>query len=509
MIDPRSLRRVETALERFEPVIRDAFLLAVQTHRDRAPIAQVIAALEAGNLEQAVNLTLLPEPLLASFGESVRSAYAGGAQTIIAGAPRFAGAVGFDGRAARAEYWARSHVGGLVTEIVADQRTMLRGVITAGVQQGRAPRSMAQDLIGRLDQATGRRVGGFIGLTSGQQRWVESARAELVDLDSSYFSRSRRDRRFDPMVRRAIESGNPLTRDQVDRIVGRYSDRVLQYRAEVIARTESINALRAGRAEGIAQAIEQGAVDKDRVDKVWSATLDKSTRPDHVAMHGQRKKSHEAFVFPDGSQAMYPGDSSLGAPGEQTVQCRCYQEYDVDWLSGPMGTKPATEEVQATASSGVHFTTPEAASSILENGFDFDASGSRTWQGSGLYMFEGEIPTTSNYGPHRLEVVHRASRTFEGTVAEIERMVAELKLSLVPPIFRLPDGSTIPDQNGEPIRAWNPDNTQNSALRKAWIERGFDSIRDAETGVFVLLDPSVVISLLLDGVAVRAVESQS
>jgi uncharacterized protein with gpF-like domain len=120
-----------------------------------------------------------------------------------------------------------------------------------------------------------------------------------------------------------------------DRIISarQYENALLRARGETIARTESINALRAGRREGVTQAIEQGAIGADRVTRRWDATMDKRTRPDHVAMHGKTVAGvSEAWTLPDGSRMMFPGDTSLGAPGSQTIACRCVEFFDVDWL---------------------------------------------------------------------------------------------------------------------------------------------------------------------------------
>jgi hypothetical protein len=172
-------------------------------------------------------------------------------------------------------------------------------------------------------------------------RTVNNVRADLEGLSPEYFTRKLRDKRFDGLVRRAIRDGKPLSQVDVDRITQRYAERSLAHRAEVIARTESLNALRAGRDEGVRQAMEQGAI--SNAQKVWDASGDSRVRPDHRAMNGQSVGMNEPFVAPDGSRLMYPGDSSLGASASQTVMCRCVTDYRVDWLRpGQVSTPPST-----------------------------------------------------------------------------------------------------------------------------------------------------------------------
>jgi len=43
---------------------------------------------------------------------------------------------------------------------------------------------------------------------------------------------------------------------------------------------------------------------------------------------------NEPFVTPDGYRLMFPTDSSLGAPGGETIQCRCWLEQRIDFAAG-------------------------------------------------------------------------------------------------------------------------------------------------------------------------------
>ena len=190
----------------------------------------------------------------------------------------------------------------------------------------------ALQLVGRID-ATGRRTGGIIGLTAKQMDYVRRARAQLENLDAGYFSRERRDKRLDGLVKRAIASGKPLPKADIDRITGRYSDRLLQLRGETIARTEGINAYRAANVEAYRQMIESGAVREDQISREWDSTLDSRTRLQHAAMEGvQARGLSQPFVLPDGTMMMHPGDASLGAGADQIVSCRCFMKVKLKLL---------------------------------------------------------------------------------------------------------------------------------------------------------------------------------
>lgn len=228
------------------------------------------------------------------------------------------------------------HSSNLVQGIITDQREALRVALVEGLAAGRNPRSTALDIVGRINRATGRREGGIIGLTQGQSGYVRNAFAELTDPARlrAYLGRERRDRRFDPMVYRALDKGEALSAADATRVTARYSDRLLAYRGEVIARTETLTSLAAGRDEGMRQLVETGAVRAEQVTKMWRATGDQRTRDTHADMDGQEVTLDGLFVSPSGARMAYPGDTENGAPPEETIQCRCYSEVRVDFLAG-------------------------------------------------------------------------------------------------------------------------------------------------------------------------------
>jgi hypothetical protein len=255
----------------------------------------------------------------------------------------------FNVRSPAAEQWLTDMSSRLIVEIAQQQREMVRSVLTQNLAEGRNPRAAALDLIGRVDQRTGRRAGGFIGLTDQQAGWGFDLRRSLesptvgviVDADGKKKRKfwidekgefqsvySLRDKRFDGAIRKAIESGDLLPKAQIDNAVTRYQARAERYRGETIARTESINALRSGQNESIRQAVEVGELDTQDVTKVWDATGDSRTRLTHIQADGQRRALDEPFNV-GGADLMYPGDPS--GPARETIQCRCIQRVEIDF----------------------------------------------------------------------------------------------------------------------------------------------------------------------------------
>jgi hypothetical protein len=92
-------------------------------------------------------------------------------------------------------------------------------------------------------------------------------------------------------------------------------------RATRIARTEVLNAGRAGQYYADAQS---GIV----IGKEWKSANQDRTRNGHRAANGQVVKFDEAFAVANGSgvkeSLLFPGDHSLGATASNVIQCRCW-----------------------------------------------------------------------------------------------------------------------------------------------------------------------------------------
>ena len=187
--------------------------------------------------------------------------------------------------------------------------------------------------MGTFSRATGEREGGLLGLSAKQMEWVQSARDELADPDRlrDYLKRKKRDRRYDRTVAKAIREGKPLTAQQRETMARRYADRLLAFRGEAIARTETQRAVHAGNARAFAQLIETGAVNPNQVRRIWRSVSDKRTRDSHFALHSQSVGYGETFESPiTGARLRYPGDPD--APAAETVNCRCWMETRIDFL---------------------------------------------------------------------------------------------------------------------------------------------------------------------------------
>jgi len=120
------------------------------------------------------------------------------------------------------------------------------------------------------------------------------------------------------IVATAIEEGLSVP-DIASRINSLQLEQVIPRRAEVIARTEVVQASNAGSVA----AAESTGLD---LQKEWIATRDGRERSAHGAMDAKTVPMDEPFEV-DGSELLFPGDGSLGADASQVIQCRCTVGY--------------------------------------------------------------------------------------------------------------------------------------------------------------------------------------
>jgi hypothetical protein len=114
-----------------------------------------------------------------------------------------------------------------------------------------------------------------------------------------------------------LGEGIPGIADRVDNVLSTTASERWPNRATVIARTEAVGALNAGRNDAFKGAEQAAGTD---MVKVWLATEDSRTRPSHREADGQRVPMGANFTV-GGFSLAFPGDPS-GPPAE-VIQCRC------------------------------------------------------------------------------------------------------------------------------------------------------------------------------------------
>lgn len=110
----------------------------------------------------------------------------------------------------------------------------------------------------------------------------------------------------------------PKLSQRVDNVLSTTHSERWPNRATVIARTETIGALNASRADAF-NAVAEADPDTE-YERIWLATDDSRTRPTHDVADGQRVPLGSPFVV-GGFALAFPGDPT--GPPQEVIQCRC------------------------------------------------------------------------------------------------------------------------------------------------------------------------------------------
>ena len=324
----------EQLLRAMSEEVRGAFVTAMAQVVDQVVLNELIAAVETGDAQRTFEILGLNAAALRPLTAAIESAFERAGVWVSDGYPRINGypIFRFDVRNPEAERWLKDHSSGFVTRLTEEARTNVRDALQRGMVAGVNPRTTALNIVGRLDRASGQRVGGLIGLTVQQATWSDRLRNTLEQRSDRYFSYELRDKRFDRTVQKAIQTGKPLPRDVVDKLVLRYRQNALRYRGEQIARTESIQSFNVAEWQSVKQVVATGRVKESDVTRIWDSAGDRRVRPSHAAMDGQVRGVDEPFIAPSGARLMHPGDSSLGAVGPEVIACRCIARTNINWL---------------------------------------------------------------------------------------------------------------------------------------------------------------------------------
>lgn len=231
-----------------------------------------------------------------------------------------------------------------IREISDQQRAAILSALQSGTAAGQNPIAMA------------RAFRGSIGLTDYQMQFVNSYRAALQSIGTqdqnpgSVLDRELRDKRYDSTINRAISASRPLTSDQIDAMVQRYTDSFVAYRADVIARTEALRAVHEAEHAVWKAAIDSGDIDPDSILQTWVTAHDDRVRDSHAEMDGQTQPWDTAFISGLGNKLMYPGDGS--APAEDVINCRCVVTRQIQASTGQTaGDQPNDAGSSATVTS--------------------------------------------------------------------------------------------------------------------------------------------------------------
>lgn len=320
-----SRQRIENLMGEWERTLRRTFLEAVSEINSPELLSEIEMLLQEGRQGEAVDLVVDNgngiATLLAAAAAAAYLASGIDAGSFISDVLPRGEFAAFNPSSQRVTNYLRQDSLELIAEFDEQQRIAARSALIQGIESGEGSAAIA------------RRMRDSIGLTARQQQAVDNYRRLLEEGSRQALDRSLRDRRFDSSVRQAAAGKRQLTADQIDRMVDRYRQRYLQYRAETIARTETLRAVNAATDEMYQQAFDSGVIFPDWVLSTWRTRRDDRVRDSHADMEGQQRPEGEPFISGKGNSLRYPGDPN--APVDEVANCRCVLERAINF-PGPV-----------------------------------------------------------------------------------------------------------------------------------------------------------------------------
>lgn len=205
----------------------------------------------------------------------------------------------------------RDILDGLIVDLSDTAKETIHSVVMDGVRAGDSFDDIAKN------------IRDTISLTKSQAQAVANYRRDLESLDQNALNRALRDTAFDSRIQDAIDSGDFLPDALMDDAVNAYLENYLDYRADTIARTESLRAGNSGLLDGYQQAVDRGVMPAEAVTRHWQAAIDERTCPVCLSIVENNPKGvglNEPFESDDG-----PVDDP-----PVHVNCRCTVQYETD-----------------------------------------------------------------------------------------------------------------------------------------------------------------------------------
>lgn len=315
------VKQILAAADKLDPKIRAEFIESVRRIQDSIvlkELAETIDALGVGAVDALVDIQNLEKSYAGLMTVLTAGMVAGGgiaathAKDILPKPKGIGGAeFRFNVMNPKAVQFSQEYQQTLIRELSTEARETVEQVISRGITEGQNPLT------------TAREVRANIGLTAKQEQAVQNYRKALEGLDRTALDRKLRDKRFDSVVNRAIGQEKPLKKEQIDRMVGRYRQRYVKHRSEVIGQTESMRAVNSGEKLYWDQAVEDGLVQKEQIRREWVYTKDRKTREAHRLIPSMNEGGvgiDEAFQSIEGP-IRFPHDPL--APASLTIGCRC------------------------------------------------------------------------------------------------------------------------------------------------------------------------------------------
>lgn len=258
-----------------------------------------------------------------AIDQAVTEAYIAGGSAGVAQIPKAKIIASLDLTNPQAVEYLRTTLPTRIVEITEQTREAVRAILHTGFVEGIPAPKMA------------RVIRNSVGLTTKQAQAVYNFRRQL-ETGMIGNGKAPWDRRLSASERAQARNmfyqaseGKPAPVKQIDAIVDRYHESLVNRRSRNIARTESTRAFGAGKTAIWDEATRRGYLDPSTTRRRWIITPDERLREEHAAVPGMNKNGvglNEPFMTPIGP-VMGPRES--GDPGFD-VNCRCDVYLEID-----------------------------------------------------------------------------------------------------------------------------------------------------------------------------------
>lgn len=284
--------------DRLHGRMKKAVLDAIDTMKGSVNLKALADAISANDFNQALAVLGVDtgfarvlqghgvEAGIKSVRDAIQDVYQAGAKAAIDTLPEKAALEGsFDLLNPKSIDFLQNYSFDLIQQISEEARGTVRQTLLRAFKEGGHPTQQARE------------IREAIGLTQNQEKAVDNYRAALENQKyADALQRALRDGRYDAGVLNAQRAGKALNQARVDKMVDRYRERYVNYRANTIARTETIRAANAGQQEIWRQAAEQGVIDHETVERVWISSGDDNTCDECDDLDGETAELGEEFM---------------------------------------------------------------------------------------------------------------------------------------------------------------------------------------------------------------------
>lgn len=330
-------RRFSALIAQYEAELQRAFNDAIASIRGALDWPGLIAALERGDVDGAVAAIGIETGDFLALWQKANEAYIAGATatvetlTISGLTKGEAASIRFDMTNPRAEAYMTTDTARMVQQVSEDSKQAVREAIQRGYQAGRGPRDIATDVAGRV--VGGQRQGGIVGLDTGRahrfdmvsqgMRTPEGVQDLVIrHRDGTLGLRYKVNASTEKAILSAYRKGTAVPDATRIRSENQFRNALLKSRADTIARTETGQAVAAGREEEWRQTLEKLGRDPSEVVKTWQSGNSADPRPSHRAANNMQVTGIDTpFILNDGGSLRFPHDPA--AHPSQTINCGC------------------------------------------------------------------------------------------------------------------------------------------------------------------------------------------